>query len=253
MLVAERWHKIVSLVNERGSIRVTELSDIFQVTEETIRRDLDKLEGEGKLLRSHGGAISLKPEQVQEVPYPERETTNMEQKRLIAAEAVRHIQENDRIILDASSTAWYMAQTLPDVPLTVLTNSIKVAMELSGKERVQVISTGGLLSPRSLSYVGPLAERSLRTYHVDKAFISCKGLHAQRGLSESNEMQALIKQKMIEIADQVFVLADFSKFGQQSFAHVGDWAHIHAVITDGAADERELALLREQSVRIIQA
>ncbi|TVY00329.1 DeoR/GlpR family DNA-binding transcription regulator [Paenibacillus cremeus] len=253
MLVAERWQKIVQLVNERGSIRVTELSDICQVTEETIRRDLDKLEGEGKLMRSHGGAISLKTEQVQETPYPERETTNMDQKRKIAAEAIRHINENDRIILDASSTAWYMAQILPDVPLTVLTNSLKVAMELSSKEKVQVISTGGLLSPRSLSYVGPLAERSLRTYHVDKAFISCKGLHSERGLSESNEMQALIKQKMIEIADQVYVLADSSKFGQKSFAHVGEWEQIHTVITDRVADERELAALREKAVRIIQA
>ncbi|UUZ80088.1 DeoR/GlpR family DNA-binding transcription regulator [Paenibacillus sp. P26] len=253
MLVAERWHKIVQLVNERGSIRVTELSDIFQVTEETIRRDLDKLESEGKLQRSHGGAVSLRPEQQQEVPYRERETMNAEQKRSIAQEAIRHIHENDRIILDASSTAWYMAQILPDFPLTVLTNSIKVAMELSGKEKIQVISTGGLLSSKSLSYVGPLAERSLRSYHVDKAFISCKGLHAERGLSESNEMQALIKAKMIDIADEVFVLADYSKFGQQAFAHVSDWDSIQTVITDEKTAPAELDRLKENGIRLVQA
>ncbi|MCZ8511966.1 DeoR/GlpR family DNA-binding transcription regulator [Paenibacillus filicis] len=255
MLVAERWHKIVGLVNERGSIRVTELSEIFQVTEETIRRDLDKLENEGKLLRSHGGAVSIRTEteQVQEIPYPERETMNTEQKRIIAEEAIRQIRENDRIILDASSTAWYMAQILPDWPLTVLTNSIKVAMELSQKEKVQVISTGGLLSSRSLSYVGPLAERSLRSYHVDKAFISCKGLHSERGLSESNEMQALIKTKMIDIADQVFVLADYSKFGQQAFAHVSDWRPTLTVITDDGASSAELDKLSEKGIRWLQA
>ncbi|GAA4853900.1 rhamnose catabolism operon transcriptional regulator RhaR [Paenibacillus vulneris] len=251
MLVAQRWQKIVQLVNERGSIRVSELSAICEVTEETIRRDLDKLESEGKLLRSHGGAISI-PSSQSETPYMERETTNAEEKRRIAQEAVRHVNEHDRIILDASSTAWYMAQLLPDVTLTVLTNSIKVAMELSAKERIKVISTGGLLSSRSLSYVGPLAERSLSTYYVDKAFISCKGLHLQRGLSEFNELQALIKQKMIGIADRTFVLADYSKFGQQSLAQVAAWDDIHYVITDGKTDPTMLEQLKERSIHVIQ-
>ncbi|TBL75328.1 DeoR/GlpR family DNA-binding transcription regulator [Paenibacillus thalictri] len=252
MLAAERWQKIVQLVNERGSSRVTELSDIFQVTEETIRRDLDKLENEGKLLRSHGGAVSVKDD-APEVPYPERETTNAEQKRKIAQLAIGHIREKERIILDASTTAWYMAQIMPDFPLTVLTNSIKVSLELSGKEHVKVISTGGQLSPRSLSFVGPLTERSLSTYHVDKAFISCTGLHGERGISEANEQTALVKQKMVEIADHTYVLADFSKFGQQSFAQVAGWDRIGSLITDAAADESVLQRLRDNAVNIIQA
>ncbi|MCR8634037.1 MULTISPECIES: DeoR/GlpR family DNA-binding transcription regulator [Paenibacillus] len=251
MLVAQRWQKIIQLVNERGSIRVTELSVICEVTEETIRRDLDKLESEGKLLRSHGGAISMKSAQA-ETPYMERETTNADEKRRIAQEAVMQVYENDRIILDASSSAWYMAQLLPDMPLTVLTNSIKVAMELSGKEKIKVISTGGLLSSRSLSYVGPLAERSLSTYHVDKAFLSCKGLHVQRGLSEFNELQALVKQKMISIADEVYILADYSKFGQQSLAHVASWDEIRHLITDEKTDPDIVAQLKEQSVIVHQ-
>ncbi|WP_028547737.1 DeoR/GlpR family DNA-binding transcription regulator [Paenibacillus sp. UNC451MF] len=251
MLVAQRWQKIVQLVNERGSIRVTELSAICEVTEETIRRDLDKLESEGKLLRSHGGAISI-PSSQSETPYIERETTNADEKRRIAQEAVSHVNEHDRIILDASSTAWYMAQRLPDISLTVLTNSIKVAVELSTKEKIKVISTGGLLSSHSLSYVGPLAERSLSTYHVDKAFISCKGLHIQRGLSEFNELQALIKQKMIGIADTTYVLADYSKFGQQSLAHVASWEDIHHVITDEKTDPVIIAQLTELSVNVLQ-
>jgi DeoR/GlpR family transcriptional regulator of sugar metabolism len=253
MLVAERLHKIVQLVNERRSIRVTELSELCSVTEETIRRDLDKLESEGKLLRSHGGAVSVKDYQIEaETPYVERETMNAEQKRRIAQEAIKHIEPNDRIILDASSTAWYMAQILPDIPLTVLTNSIKVALELSSKEKIQVISTGGLLSPRSLSYIGPLAERSLDLYHVEKAFISGKGIHVHKGVSESNEWQALIKQKMISIADEVYLLADYSKFGQQSFAHVSGWDRITYVVTDGRTDREAINQLRERSVDVIQ-
>lgn len=251
MLLAERLNYIVQVVNERGSIRVTELSELCNVTEETIRRDLDRLETEGKLMRSHGGAVSTKDPQT-ETPYFVRETTNAEQKRSIARQAIQYINERDTIILDASSTAWYMAQIMPDFPLTVLTNSIKVAMELSTKEKVQVISTGGLLTPRSLSYVGPLAERSLNMYHVDKAFISCKGVHNQRGISESNEQQALIKHKMISISDQVYILADYSKFGVQAFTHVAPISGIDCIITDDQTDRAAIAELRELNVEVIQ-
>jgi DeoR/GlpR family transcriptional regulator of sugar metabolism len=251
MLAAERWHKIVQLVNDRGSMRVAELSELFGVTEETIRRDLDKLESDGKLMRSHGGAVSVKEAQA-EIPFLERETTHADLKRAIAKEAVAYIREHDRIILDASSTAWYMAQALPDIPLTVLTNSMKVAMELSVKEKVQVISTGGILSPRSLSYIGPLAERSLDQYHVDKAFLSCKGVHLQRGISESNELQALIKAKMIDVSDETFVLADNSKFGQQSFAQVAGWERIRHVVTDAGADGDTVDELRKLGVGVVQ-
>lgn len=143
MLVAERYEKIVSLVNERGSIRVSELSDLCQVTEETIRRDLDRLEQAGRLRRSHGGAVSVKDAATHpEIPYAVREITNADEKKRIALEAIKRIQPKDRILLDASSTAWYMATDVPDVALTVLTNSIKVATELSSKEKIEVISTG---------------------------------------------------------------------------------------------------------------
>ncbi|EXX90258.1 DeoR faimly transcriptional regulator, partial [Paenibacillus darwinianus] len=244
MLVAERYERIVQLVNERGSIRVTELSELCSVTEETIRRDLDRLEQMGRLRRSHGGAVSVKDLQ-SETPYAEREIANAEEKRRIAAEAIRHIAPRDRILLDASSTAWYMAAIMPDdMPLTVLTNSIKVALELSGKERIEVISTGGILAQRSLSYVGPLAERSLDAYHVDKAFFSCKGVHLERGVSESNELQARVKQKMVGMADRVYLLADASKFGVQAFTHVADFREIDAVITDRRLPKESLERLR---------
>jgi DeoR family L-fucose operon activator len=249
MLVAERYEKIVGLVNDRGSIRVTELSELCQVTEETIRRDLDRLEKSGRLRRSHGGAVNVKDHHP-ETPYGEREIMHAEEKRRIAKEAVKRIQPNDRILLDASTTAWYMAANLPDIPLTVLTNSIKVALELSIKEKIQVISTGGLLSQRSLSFVGPLAERTLDAYHVDKCFFSCKGVHLERGISESNELQAQVKQRMIGISDQVFLLADSSKFGMQSFTHVGELDGVSEIITDQSLDQATQQQLHERSILI---
>ncbi|MEK5438466.1 MULTISPECIES: DeoR/GlpR family DNA-binding transcription regulator [Paenibacillus] len=249
MLIADRYERIVELVNERGSIRVSELSTLCQVTEETIRRDLDRLEKAGRLLRSHGGAVSLRDRQP-ETPYAEREIMNAAEKQQIAREAVMMIKPGDRILLDASTTAWYMASHLPDMPLTVLTNSIRVAAELSGKERIDVISTGGQLSRRSMSFVGHLAERSLELYHVDKMFFSCKGFHLERGASESNELQAMVKRKMISIAEQVILLCDSSKFGIQAFTHVATTSDLDVVITDYSPATEQLKQLQELNIAI---
>ncbi|WP_338543426.1 DeoR/GlpR family DNA-binding transcription regulator [Paenibacillus tundrae] len=254
MLVAERYEKIVEWVDAQGSMRVTELSERCGVTEETIRRDLDKLEQAGRLRRSHGGAVTIKykDEGQPEIPYPERAVTHAEEKRRIADEAVKLVESGDRIALDASTTAWYMAAGLPNIPLTVLTNSIKVAAELSNKEQIRVIATGGQLASKSLSFVGPLAERSLDAYHVDKVFLSCKGVHLSKGISESNELQALVKQKMISIADEVILLADSSKFNIQAFTRVAQIDSVSKVITDHGLDPEQVSMLEEQMIELIR-
>ncbi|QLG41169.1 DeoR/GlpR transcriptional regulator [Paenibacillus sp. E222] len=250
MLAAERYDRIVEMVNVKGSMRVSELSEHCRVTEETIRRDLDRLEQEGRLRRSHGGAVSVKEEQ-SEIPYRVRETTHAEEKKRIAQSALSMIRPGDRILLDASTTAGYMAANMPDMPLTVLTNSIQVATELSSRDKIEVISTGGQLAQRSLSFVGPLAERSLETYHVDKLFLSCKGVHLEGGgISESNELQARLKQKMVGISDQVILLADTSKFGVRAFARVTGLNAVHAVITDQSLDEDVIERLNSYDISI---
>ncbi|WP_226037401.1 DeoR/GlpR family DNA-binding transcription regulator [Aquibacillus saliphilus] len=253
MLVGERQLKIVELVNERKSIRVTELSAIFSVTEETVRRDLEKLEKEKKLARSHGGAFSVKPSEAVELSYSEREITNVKEKKEIALEAVKKVNEGDKIILDASTTAWYMAKSLPNIPITVVTNSIKVVMELSVKKEITVLSTGGILAPISLSFVGPLAESSLDTYHVNKAFISCKGLHLTHGISESNEQQARIKKKMIDITDSTYIMIDHSKFGVQAFSRLNGLDAVDHVITDSQVSPQIIQQLENHSLNLIKS
>ncbi|SER29463.1 transcriptional regulator, DeoR family [Gracilibacillus ureilyticus] len=254
MLVAERHQLIVEEVNQRKSVRVSELAALFSVTDETIRRDLEKLEKEKKLARSHGGAVSIKSGTDEpEIPFQEREIIHIEEKKQIAKEAVKHIVETDKILLDASTTAWYVAKNLPNIPITVLTNSVNVVLELSKKQRITVISTGGTLLSRSFSYVGPLAERSLDLYHVNKAFLSCKGIHFERGISESNEQQARIKQKMIEITETSYILADHHKFNTQAFAHVTSIENVHRIITDSNAAKEDVALLKELGLEVIQA
>ncbi|PTM53289.1 DeoR/GlpR family DNA-binding transcription regulator [Desmospora activa] len=250
MLVAERRHEIVASVDREGSIRVTELAKRFGVTEETIRRDLERLESQGKLLRSHGGAVTLKKNGERETSFQEREITYVTEKTAIAREAVKRVEEGDTILLDASTTAWQMARLLSDIPLTVLTNSIKVAVELADRMHIQVISTGGALSPRSLSYIGPLAERSLEGYHVNKLFFSCGGADLRSGLSDSNEWQAQLKRRMIAIADHSTLLIDHSKFDRRTFAVFADWKEIDAIITDTQSSPQVLQRLSERGLPV---
>lgn len=225
MLVVERHQKMIEQLEEKRIVRVSELSKLFSVTEETIRRDFEKLEKEGYLTRSHGGAVINETIKNQEIPFAEREITNMAKKKQIAQMSVRYVDESDTILLDASSTAWYMAKILPDIPLTVVTNSIKVAATLSEKEQITVICTGGTLLNQSLSFVGPLTIEALDQYFVNKAFISCKGLDVEQGFTESNEQQALVKRKMLERSRQTFLMLDDSKIAVQAFAKV---AHLQA-------------------------
>lgn len=250
MLVAERHREIVSLVEKEGSVRVTELARLFNVTEETIRRDLERLELDGKLQRSHGGAVTIQEEET-ETPFSQREISHVEEKIQIAREALHRIQEGDTILLDASTSAWQLARMLPDMYLTVLTNSIKVAMELAAHQKTRVISTGGALLPSSLSFIGPQAERFLEEYRVDKLFLSCQGLDFRRGLSDSNEWQANLKQRMISIADKRYLLVDHSKFQTNSLTVFGKLQDIDEVITDCHVDDALLVQLQASGVNKI--
>ncbi|GAF64828.1 putative transcriptional regulator [Bacillus sp. TS-2] len=252
MLVEERYQRIVTLVNERGSIRVSELSQICDVTEETIRRDLAKLEKMKRLVRSHGGAVSILQTPT-EVPYTTREVMNAEAKKKIAKEALALIHEGERIFLDASTTAWYTASSLPNLPLTVLTNSVKVTMALAEKDQIEVISLGGHLTHNSLSFVGPLAERSLETYYVNKAFLSCQGVHTDRGLSDSNENQARLKQKVISSSEHVVLMADSSKMGVKAFTKIADLHSVHTFVTDQELSADIKAKLNELTIETIIA
>ncbi|GKV65937.1 MULTISPECIES: DeoR/GlpR family DNA-binding transcription regulator [unclassified Sporosarcina] len=250
MLAGVRHHKIKEMVDERGTIRVTELSQMLGVTDETIRRDLERLEGQGKLLRTHGGAISIKQEE-DDVPHFQREVINKEEKISVAKEAIKLIEDGDIIFLDASSSALYLARLIPDMHLTVLTNSIQICVALAGHTQIQVICTGGTLSARSMSYVGQVALNTLDSYYVDKLFFSCKGLDEEWGISDGNELQALVKQKVIDRATKRILLLDHSKLGKKAFARISSSSSIDTIIVDSKAEQVQLEFLREQGTKIV--
>jgi DeoR/GlpR family transcriptional regulator of sugar metabolism len=249
MLIAERQREILALVERESSVRVTTLARMFGVTEETIRRDLERLDSEGKLVRSHGGAISSRL-YGRETPFNEREGLHSPEKASIARRALALIASGDSIILDASTTALHLARILPDEPLTVLTNSIAVCAELAGRGQITVLCTGGRLSSTSLSLTGARSEQMLADYHVHSVFFSCAGVDVEHGLSDTSEAQAALKRIMLSVADRAYLLVDKSKFGVRALTRFATLAQIESVVTSADSDDIVLEQLNASGVDV---
>ena len=232
MLAIERRNAILTALREENHVVVSELAKVFDVSEETVRRDLDKLEKEGLVVKTYGGAV-ISENNSMELPYVIRKKRNVQAKQKIAELAASIVSDGETLILDASSTAVFIAQRLKTKKdITLITNSIEVLIELSDVTGWKIISTGGSLKERSCALVGNQAEECLNRFHVDKAFISCKGVDAEHGFSDSNEMHAAVKRCMMASASQIFFAVDSSKFGRLSFTTISKFAGIDAVITD---------------------
>lgn len=232
MLAIERRNKILTILREDKHVVVNELAKTFEVSEETIRRDLDKLEKEGFVVKTYGGAVINEGNEV-ELPYIVRKKSNVEAKKKIADIVAELVSDGDSLILDASSTAVFIAQKIKSKKdITLITNSIEVLMELSDVSGWKILSTGGALKERSCALFGSQAEESLSRFHVDKAFISCKGVDRIHGFSDSNDMHAAVKRKMLEASSKIYFAVDSSKFDQLSFISVSGFSEVDAVVTD---------------------
>jgi DeoR/GlpR family transcriptional regulator of sugar metabolism len=249
MLAPARHRAILDLLTRQGGVRVAQVAEAFRVTQETIRRDLERLEHDGLLMRSHGGAVPLDRDRT-ELPLDVRQTVHLAQKRAIAAHAARTIAEGHVIALDASSTARELARLLPDIPLTVVTNSLAVAMVLHDRSRIRVVVTGGVLDGPSRSFVGEMAAEMLDRFYFTRAFISCQGIDLTRGLSVTADEQAGIKRRMIALAEESVLLADSSKFGVKAVEFFAKVADVDTIITDTGLSPTLRRQLEKSGVRI---
>jgi len=251
MLAVERRNRIVELINEKKSIHVSELGKMFSVTEETIRRDLEKLEKQGILVRTYGGAV-LADDFKSEMSVQVREEINAAGKNAIGQEAAKMVNDGDIIILDASTSALYVAKHLKKKKgLTVITNAEKVVFELSDCEDITVICTGGVLRSRSLSYVGRAAENALSNYFANKVFLSAKGFTLNRGLTDSNEQEADMRRAMIKCSEKVVLLCDRTKFGRVGFVNTANIKDISCMITDGPMPEGWKEQIEAAGVKVL--
>lgn len=253
MFSIERKVKLLSCINEKGSILVREASLLFGVTEETIRRDLKDLENQGLLLRTHGGAISA-DDAKSEFPLEIRQEINITGKNAIGREAAKLVKDGDTIMLDASTSSLFLAKNIKEKKsLTVITNAEKIVLELSSCDEITLISTGGILRRKSMSYVGKNAENALKTYQSDKVFFSCKGFLPERGLMDSNEQESQIKRNMISRSQQAIFLCDKTKFRRIGCETVATLEDIHMIVTDEAMPENWSDLLKTKGIALIES
>lgn len=252
MFALERQKKILEILDAEGSVQVSKLSLVLDVTEETVRRDLEKLEKQECLTRTHGGAIPI-DESSYELSLEKRKHTNSEIKEKLALEAVKHVASGDTIFLDASTTTFYMAKELKKMKnVTVITNSIRIIDELAGYENIKLISVGGKVSTNQ-SFVGTISEDIIKEYFfASKVFFSSKGVTEDVGILESNELECGIKQRMIENSAKKYYLCDKSKIGKVGFVKLCGFDKINSIITDAELDNSFKAKLDELKVKIVK-
>ena len=251
MLAIERRNEILARLTANGKVIVSELAKDFDVTEETIRRDLEKLDHEGLASKTYGGAIAKHTSSV-DLPYNVRESVNVDQKLTIADRICDMIRDGERLMLDSSSTALYITKKIKSKKnLTIITNSVKILLELADKSDWTVLSTGGALKQGGLSLMGSSAEKMIKSYHVDTAIFSCKGLDTELGATDSSENDALIKQAMLAAAERRILVLDTEKFDKKAFTKVCDAADVNVIVTDSQPTEKWIRFCEEKSIELI--
>ena len=250
MFEEERLQKINQIVQNNARASVRRLCELLDVSESTVRRDLTELERRQLIKRTRGGAIRMESVGF-EPTYGEKTDQQREEKQRIAERAAALVQDGDSLLIDSGTTTLYLAMHLAKRRrLTVVTNSIHLMQQLSGAPEITLVSTGGVLRPNTMALVGPVAEGMLANLRVDKAFIAVNGIDKEMGLTTPNITEASIKRKMMQVADQVYVLADHSKIGRVSFAKFGGVEEIDGCITSNEVGNMQAEEFASRGVRL---
>lgn len=249
--MAKRIDKIRQKVEAEGEVFVSDLSRLYNVTEETIRRDLEKLKNEGVVTRTYGGAMLNTSSQNDRVHFSKRRAIHLEAKKKIAKLAARELGDKRTIMLDNSTTVIETMQLLKNNKnLTAISFSAQIFQELD-ETNIMLVSTGGIYDERTRSFYGSLAKDNIRKYNVDVALLGCKGLDMTNGISDSSEGEADLKAEMSSRATSVVVLADHSKFGQTAFVNFLHWDMVNCLITDEKPDEKWVDFCNRMNIRLI--
>jgi DeoR/GlpR family transcriptional regulator of sugar metabolism len=249
----ERRLRIARFVEEHGRARVGGLAAMFAVSTVTIRKDLLALEAEGRLVRAHGGAMSLEPNRP-ESALGIRERLNREAKDQIGAAAAAMVADGDSIAFDASTTALAVARHLKDrggwTQLTVITNGLRIASELAGYPGISVVMPGGFVRWEALSVVGQIGDGVFERVNVQKAFLGAAAFTLETGLSDATVEEAQIKGAMAAAAREVIAIVDSTKWGRAAFASFCATSDLDAVVTDSAAPSPMVDDLRAAGVDV---
>ena len=250
---SSRRQQIAALLREQGSVQIPALAEIFKVSTQTLRKDLNFLDSKGVCMRSHGGALVRGfAEAPREEAVAVKRTLFAHEKVRIGAAAAKLIQPGESLLLDSGSTTLQVARHLSDEEsMVVLTNDVGILIELVTRERIQVVFLGGTLRRKSLSFYGTQTERTLQDLHVDKLFLAADGIHIDKGITTHFEPEALLNRVMCRTAGEIIVVADSSKFGRVCLHKILEPRGIGKLVTDAGipADARER--LMEAGVEVI--
>ncbi|MDR1000252.1 MAG: DeoR/GlpR family DNA-binding transcription regulator [Clostridiales bacterium] len=252
MLAIERQNRILAYLQANQTALVSDLSREYHVTEETIRRDLEKLERRGLIRKTYGGAIygqELEPElSVRSLDVRSEQENIID----IAKKAVELIKDGDTLMLDSSPFAIATARLLKAKnDITIVTNSLEIMVNCAYHRHVKVISTGGVVRPNELVLTGAASEQTLRALHVEKAIISCTAIHRDFGLSEENEQEAEVKRLMTRAARQIILGVENYKFDNVSFVQFLDVPHVHVIVTNDMPNLPWRDFLRQHQINLV--
>jgi DeoR family fructose operon transcriptional repressor len=248
----ERRHEIAVVVRQNGRGDVAHLAEQFDVTPETIRRDLTDLERRNVLRRVHGGALPIERFRT-EPEVAEKATWMANEKARIAAAALTFIPERGSVLVDAGTTTLALAQIFPDRDLTVFTNGLPVGNELASRRNLQLYVIGGRVRGRTLANVDDWALRQLAELHVDVGFIGTNGLTVGRGLSTPDPAEAAVKRAMCLAARQVIVLTDHSKVGEEDAVRFAPIDQVDVLVTDTGLTPQDRESLEDAGVELVLA
>jgi DeoR family transcriptional regulator of aga operon len=244
----ERLGVILEELSVDGSVAVADLSDRLGVSATTVRRDLELLEDQRLLTRTHGGAVAQMVSY--ELPLRYRSARRHEQKRRIGHEAATRVHDGAVIGLTGGTTTTEVARAVAHRPLTVVTNALNIAGELAIRPNIKLVVTGGLARPESYELVGPVADRTVGELHLDMVFIGADGITAGAGLTTHHEIEAHTDRAVMDSASKVVVVADGSKLGRVAFVQICPIGNVHELVTDRDGDPGELTRIRETGLDV---
>lgn len=252
-MLNERQRKMMQYLSEEGFVKVETFSKMFQVSGETIRRDLKLLEANDYIKRVHGGVL-YENQRSKEKTYDARTQRNFAEKRAIARLAAQYVENGDSIAMNTGTSTLELAYELAKKErLTVVTNSMEVARVIVENKTHEVYLAGGCLRKEGYGLSGELCCEFLSMFHVDKVFLSVGGIAEKSGVTEYHVQESAVMREMIKMSNKIMVLADYSKFNEIAFQKICEYNKIDYLFTDWRTPMKEITACKNHGIRVITA
>lgn len=248
---AERQKRMIAYVEEHTSAQIRELAEYFSVSEATVRRDLDDLDRQGALRRTHGGAIKVDRSTAYEHKLADKMHLMSAEKQHIAARAAAMVHPGDTVLLDSGTTTYFIAQALAGHEnLTIITNDLHIGYQAPLHPSGTLIVTGGMRRQGRQELVGADTENFIRDAHVDIAFVGADGIDLTGSVTNANFAEVGVKKLMLQAATRSVIVADHTKFGRRALAKICDVRQVDLLLTDKNLDEEMLARLKKLNASV---